>query len=470
MFFDFLEYLGFNREDIIKVANNEMTAREAYRSVAKEEYKDRQWICCHRKFYEFDKNVAIEGNYGSVYVDEFPFPFDEQPILDCSKVKTACIYFENNKRKVKLINVNSNPDSIHYTNIREAIIDEVIDASKVNIYGTKFGEQKVINLDKSIEDYKEEDVLLADTGEEKPEKKKKIRVLSNASSLDTIIEGLENGSFGIGLFRDEYVTLENKEILQDLKGILLNGYFDDEDNSITDKIFKEIYDYADKMHALSKDKDIVFRLTNISPKDLLNNKELEYAYFAYEGASALLHFSEILESEARAIIRVVKKHNKTAKILIPCVYSKIEFEAIKGQILDVAFQEGYDNVEVGAMIENVDAARISDYIAKSADFISIGTNDLTESVLNKKRSIDDKDFSILNDEVKKYINMIVHRVKRTKDVPISICGEHINYTDNIEYFLNLDIDFITVNSNLVRGYSELLNTYYEDGRKKVKKK
>ena len=163
IFINYLEFLGYRKEDILKVINNQMTAREAYQNVAPEEYKNRQWICYNRKFYEFDGNVAISGDYSGVYIDRFPFPFKEQPILDCSKVTTACIYFGYNKKGVKLINVNFNPDSIVYTDIREAVIDEVIDASKVRISGTKFGEQRVINLEHSLGRFNEKYLALAYT-------------------------------------------------------------------------------------------------------------------------------------------------------------------------------------------------------------------------------------------------------------------------------------------------------------------
>ena len=122
------------------------------------------------------------------------------------------------------------------------------------------------------------------------------------------------------------------------------------------------------------------------------------------------------------------------------------------------------------MIENVESAIISDTISESADFISIGTNDLTESVLNKKRSIYDIDFSLLNDDVKKYIKKIVHRVKRKNNIPINICGEHSNHIENLEFYLSLNIDFITCDSSLVLGYQNFINEYNNDSNSYIKKR
>lgn len=472
MFIDCLVYLGFIREDIMKVINYEMTAREAYQHVAPEKYKDRQWICYCRKFYEFDKNIAIKGEYGNIYLDRFPFPFKEQPILDCSKVGTACVRFEYNEKKVKLININSNPNSIVFTDIREAIIDEVIDASKVEIYGTIFGEQKVINLDKSIDRYKTEDIALADTGIENDEPKNRIKIFSDASNKYELIKALNEGAEGIGLFRNEVIVEKNSELIKELLWVFDWGTCDDDD-PVCQKIYRFIFQNCDEMYSAAIDKNIIFRLTNFHINELLKKQgdhlKGDYNdYYKGKGADLLLQFDEILCSEAKAIIQTAKKHHKTAKILVPYICDSSTFEAIKRLILETANKEGYTDVEVGAMIETKQATIESDEIAKNADFIAIGTNDLTESVLNKRRSLDDIDFSILNEEVKKAINKIVYRVKRTKNIPIHICGEHANYFDNLEYLFSLNIDGITVHYNLVKGYNDLLDRYYENKNEKSK--
>ena len=161
LFIKMMEFIGFKKEDIIAVLNRTLTAREAYMNVAPEEIRNLQWVSVDRRMFVFDGNVAIEGRFDSMDMDRFPFPFEGQPILDCSKVKTACIHFENNNRKIKLININSNPESIIYTNLKNAIIDEPIDLSLVDATGVKFGRHTVINLGKSIAKLEKMDLTLA---------------------------------------------------------------------------------------------------------------------------------------------------------------------------------------------------------------------------------------------------------------------------------------------------------------------
>ena len=203
-------------------------------------------------------------------------------------------------------------------------------------------------------------------------------------------------------------------------------------------------------------KPVIIRLTDIKVDDLvkisncqISDKEL----FLYRGADALYCFRELLYSEIRGV------NNKTAYILVPYFDNWSSFMDIKNRILEVSKEECFDNIKIGAMIENVESAIISDTISESADFISIGTNDLTESVLNKKRSIYDIDFTLLKDDVKKYIKKIVHRVKRKNNIPINICGEHSNHIENLEFYLSLNIDYITCDSSLVLGYQDFINRY-----------
>lgn len=473
-FIDFIEFLGFKREDILKVINNEMSAREAFLNIAPEELKNRQWVCYRRKFYEFDNNVAVSGDYSGMYIERFPFPFSEPPILDCSKVSTACIHFDSNKNKVKLININSNPDSIIYTDIREAIIDEDIDASLVHIGGTRFGEQRVINLERSLDKYHEGYLDLAYTDNQEDFYNNKIGVMSSFSDIGSLIDNLDNdSSLGIGLVRDESILERYPDIVSFLiKTINYESYYS-EDDVIFSKIEDVIYKNISQIYTFCMNKPVIIRLTDIKVDDLskisncqISNKEL----LLYRGADALYCFRELLYSEIRGIIKASKINNKIAYILVPYFDNWSSFMDIKNRILEVAEEEHFNNIKIGAMIENVESAIISDTISESADFISIGTNDLTESVLNKKRSIYDIDFSLLNDDVKKYIKKIVHRVKRKNNIPINICGEHSNHIENLEFYLSLNIDFITCDSSLVLGYQNFINEYNNDSNSYIKKR
>ena len=410
MFIYFMEFLGFRREDVEKVINGEMTAREAFQNAAPPGIKNKQWILYGRRYYEFNNNVAISGDYGNVNLDEFPFPFEDEPILDCSKVNIKGAIFGDNKRGVKLINVK--PDQVVNESIKRVIFDA----------GTPI---------------------------------KKAQVLSDGSTEETIIKALNDGAEEIGLFRDESVINSDREIDCEILRIIERGYCSETD-PICQKVYEAIYKNTSYMYSLTGDKNIVFRLADYNKHN--NN---------CRGAGLLIRLMPILNSEVRAIIRAAKEHHKIAKILVPYIREFADFYEIKNQIFSISEQEGYNNIEVGAMLETKEVAPPNRSLVRHADFVSIGTNDLTESVLGKKRSEDDEDFSVLNEKVKKVIADAVQTAKETKDIPIYICGEHTNYSNNLEYLLSLNIDGITIHPEFVRGFVDTLNRYYEDREDRV---
>ena len=467
MLINSLVFLGFKEEDVLKVINNEMTAKEAYQNIAPEEDKEKQYVCFSGRFFTFDGPVAIEGNFSAIRIDEFPFPFDATPILDCSKVSISGIHFGNNIRKVTLININERKDSIKYTNLRNAIVEEPIDASKVSIEGTTFGEQKIINLDKYSGEYYKNDIKYAyiEDSEEKPNHK--IKILSNASSINAVVYSLANGAEGIGLFRDEVILEENQEAVTIILNIIENDwYFNKENHPISDTVFARMYSEAQKIYAILGGKSITFRLSDIKVNELARKARRTFAEPIRElrGVDALYNLRPIIKKEIKAIIRAAKENSQTANILIPYVKNTSDIRAMKIIVAAVAKEEEYDDFKVGAMIECQDAANIAEVLAEEADFISIGTNDLTESVLQKERSIEDLDFYILHEDVKRIISRIVHRIRRgekTKDTPITICGEHVNNLENLSYLLSLDINSITCGPQFIESYNTISQDLYQ---------
>ena len=143
--------------------------------------------------------------------------------------------------------------------------------------------------------------------------------------------------------------------------------------------------------------------------------------------------------------------------MVPLVGSLNEFLNQKNIINTVA-QEVFKKYNlkikylVGTMIELPRACFIADKIAKHADFISFGTNDLTQTTFGFSRddigsflpdylskSIIDKDpFSTLDKSgVGELIKIGVKKAKRAnKNIKIGVCGEHGGDPNSIMLFDN----------------------------------
>lgn len=489
LFIDAMEIIGYKREDVIDVLSGTKTAREAYMAIAPEKIKNRTWVNYRRGFFVFDKNIAIEGSFSSVKIDRFPFPFEESAILDCSKVKTSCIEFEENRRKTRLINIHANQNSIKYTDIKNAIIDEAIDLSQVDATGTKFGHHIVMNLENSIADLETMDLSLAedemgnrfltdDKGtiqydcngniikiakEDFVEKRKMnkflegestIKVLANASLSIKENEQIE----GIGLVRTEDLLENEKVIKYLLDGVYYNSFFSKTSfNQILENFKKEQKEKLNNLFFKIHNKEVIIRLFDFKFEQFLKFYPQDESFiFSKEekeerrGAEVLCNNEGLLKVQLEAIFESALENNVQIELLIPMLTEQYQSEEIRNIINEVSSCYNLKNIRVGAMIENVKSAQNADVLSKNVDFICFGTNDLTEDVTGLKRDTRSLDFFELNDEVKELIKEAIYRGRTINpDIIIGFCGEHTNYIENYEFYHEMDADYISCDSSCI---------------------
>ena len=140
-------------------------------------------------------------------------------------------------------------------------------------------------------------------------------------------------------------------------------------------------------------------------------------------------------------------------IEVPLVGHLKEFLKIKELIQKVAKEtgaEGKVDFKIGTMIEVPRAALTADEIAKEADFLSFGTNDLTQMTCGFSRDdaakflkpyVDDlgvyqKDpfQSIDQSGVGLLMQLCVEKARKAKpDIEIGICGEHGGEAESVEF-------------------------------------
>ena len=477
-FIDAMVMLGFRKEDIEEVLEKKMTAQEAYRNVALEEKKNIVRVTHGRRIFYFDKNVAIKGDFSGIWLDEFPFPFEEEPIFDCSKVTCKSAYFNENSSGIKLINVNANEESIRYTDLTNVKIDEVIDLAKVNATGTTFGHHKVINLEHSIAPLERVNLSLAtdidgnnyittktglvtvdfQTEDVMERKQGKIKVYANADNSLMAMDALEHDADGIGLIRTENIYTNETDALNRFVYYAENTYTFEPVDGNTEFNILQYTQLKEICKAKSISKKIV-RLFDFKEEDVQRILGVSWNSENWMTRKNFLgNYHGILRDQIFTIAKVAKEENTTFDILVPLVTDANYFHYIKSDIISYAEDIGIKDLKIGAMIESKDAIPAITSIAKNADFISIGTNDLTESVTGKRRNIYNQEFFHLTEEVKECIEDVIYRAKAVNpDIKIGICGEHANYIENVMYYKTLNIDYITCSSSFIAVNKEVLN-------------
>jgi len=179
---------------------------------------------------------------------------------------------------------------------------------------------------------------------------------------------------------------------------------------------------------------------------------------------------EMNPMQARAIFEaaviVAKKGKKIIpEVMIPLIGSYRELDHQKEIVVRVATEvlekAGMPTLKyyVGTMIEIPRAAITADEVAKSAEFFSFGTNDLTQTTMGLSRDDYTKfnaeyenlkifktdPFGSLDQEgVGKLIVMAIELGRKTRpDIEIGICGEHGGDPDSVAFCYRVGMNYVS---------------------------
>lgn len=201
-------------------------------------------------------------------------------------------------------------------------------------------------------------------------------------------------------------------------------------------------------------------------------------------------YPEITEMQARAIIEAalnlkekgIKAH---PEIMIPLTGTLAEMkmqETIVRSTIEKVFEEKGKKIDylVGTMIEIPRAALTADEIAKSAEFFSFGTNDLTQMTFGYSRDdagkflpvyidkgiLKNDPFQVLDQEgVGQLVKMAVKKGKKTrKKIKLGICGEHGGEPSSIEFCHRAGLHYVSCSpfrvpiARLATAQAAIMNT------------
>jgi phosphotransferase system enzyme I (PtsI) len=162
----------------------------------------------------------------------------------------------------------------------------------------------------------------------------------------------------------------------------------------------------------------------------------------WRGLRVLLDTPELLTPQLRALLRA--STSGPLRILLPMVTNVSELRSlkkIKNNVEEQLKKEGIEfdaSIPVGAMIEIPSASILADHFAREADFLSVGTNDLTQYTLAVERSNE-----LVGHRYSSLHPAVLHLVRRTVEagmrhgIPTSVCGELAGYPLAVPVLLGL---------------------------------
>jgi pyruvate,water dikinase len=169
----------------------------------------------------------------------------------------------------------------------------------------------------------------------------------------------------------------------------------------------------------------------------------------WHGIRRSLDEPELLKAELEAIKRLHEEGLANVHVMLPFVISVDEFRRAREIAKEINLPAG---CKIGVMIETPAAAlTIEDFCKEGIDFISFGTNDLSQLVLGVDRN-NAKIASLFTEThsaVKKMVKYVI-KVCKSYNVESSICGEApSNIPEFVEFLVKCGIDSISVNIDAI---------------------
>jgi len=239
----------------------------------------------------------------------------------------------------------------------------------------------------------------------------RVSVMVNAGLAEDAAALEMTGADGIGLFRTEF---------QFLISATLPG------RERQHRLYSKVLEAA-------KDKPVIFRTVDIGGDKALPylsdvHDEAENPAMGWRALRLSLDRSTLMKAQARALIEA--SGGKVLRVMFPMVSEPWEYEEARALFEEQiewarhAHRKLPKQVEFGAMLEVPSLAEMLDQLLPRVDFLSIGTNDLTQFLFAADRSEPRlaQRYDWLSPAILRYLKRVLDAC-RAYDVPARICGE-----------------------------------------------
>ncbi len=279
---------------------------------------------------------------------------------------------------------------------------------------------------------------------------RRVKVCANVGSLEEIKKAVKHNIDGIGLFRSEFLYMDNT-------------HFPTEEEQF------EVY----KQAVLLCNKEIIIRTLDIG-----GDKSLPYYPFEHEDNPFLgwrairisLELQDIFKDQLKAILRAGAYGS--VKLMYPMIVSMEEL-TLANSLLAACKEElsagniPYDpDIKVGIMVETPAAVLCIEHLAEHVDFLSIGTNDLTQYILAVDRG--NKKIQKLYDPFHPAVLQSIKRIidaGHARGIEVGMCGEFAGDEHATLLLLGLGLDEFSMSSEEAANIKYIIrNSSYDKAK------
>jgi phosphoenolpyruvate-protein phosphotransferase (PTS system enzyme I) len=263
-----------------------------------------------------------------------------------------------------------------------------------------------------------------------------VSVEANLAVHASVEAVIENGADGVGLLRIEEL------------------YFGRELPS-EEELFSELRQLVVPL----REKPVTIRLLDIGGDKAIPSLRLPLEsnpLLGRRGVRLLLAYPQLARTQLRTLLRLSQVQD--IRILVPMVTIDRDMQQMRALLAAVAHEMGIEKLPpLGAMIETPAAALTVGQIAKHADFLSVGTNDLTQYTLVAGR--DNATVSDYYEETHpSMLRLLGIIIAEASGKPVTICGELAGREEIIPTLLELGFRALSVSPPLIPTTKELIRS------------
>ena len=281
---------------------------------------------------------------------------------------------------------------------------------------------------------------------------RKIELSANIGSFEDLESAMEFGAKSVGLLRTEFFFLDTCSLPDEEKQ----------------------YSFYKKIAETLNPGMVIIRTLDIGGDKEVKCFDLpkeDNPFLGLRGIRVGLKYREIFKTQLRAVLRAAVHGN--IKLMFPMVADISEFREAKELIRECAGELKLENLEfrgdfeTGIMVETPAAVLLSDSLTEECDFISIGTNDLTQYILCADRineNVSDY-YRILSPAVLRAIRIAADNTHANKKWA-GICGELGGLPTAIPALIGLGVDELSMTGQMLpEAVSIIRELRYDDCRK-----
>jgi pyruvate,water dikinase len=361
-----------------------------------------------------------------------------------------------------LVTRMTNPDMVVSMQKSAAIVtDEGGLTAHAAIVSREMGIPAVVGTREATTKLKEGEIITVDgssgkiyKGKVAETKKKEIQTVSTKTKtkIKVIVDlpsfaerASKTGIREIGLTRIEGIIAESgKHPNYFLKNGNVNDYED-----IIFKGLSGIAKFFDEMWVRTSDiRTDEFQNLEGAPKEVEVNPML-----GMHGIRFGVKNPKILRAELKAMERVSESGKKIG-VMMPQVISVEEVKKVKEILKEINFKD----IKLGIMVETPAAVQlIKEFIEEGIDFISFGTNDLTQYILAVDRGNEQVQhlYNEMHPAILYQLEFVIRICKRN-NIETSICGQAGSRKEMVKFLVEKGINSISVNADMAKEISDYI--------------